>query len=118
MNGRDNHRNQKSRLRILRGDFFLYRPDRFVNGHHVGLTGFEPATPWRIHPFSGPYRSSRELADFLVLTGNRAVRCFLLYAVTSGRSRLISMEKWWGIALRVKYPPPPPFIEDPSRVGG
>ena len=49
MNGRDNRRNKKSLLRILRSDFFLFRPDRFVksfaNGHQVGLTGFEPATP-------------------------------------------------------------------------
>src|SRR6185312_11514073 len=40
----------------------------------VGLTEFEPATPWRIRLISGLRRSSRELTDSLVFTGNRAVR--------------------------------------------
>ena len=57
----------------------------------VGLTGFEPATPWRNPHDCGPHRISRELADPLVKTGNQAVRCVRAYPVVSGHSRVIVM---------------------------
>ena len=60
-----------------------------VPGHHmVGLTGFASATPWRIRAPAGLHRSSRELADSLVLTGNQAVRLVRMYLATGSRDVL------------------------------
>ena len=60
----------------------------------VGLTGFEPATPWRVQAlFLVVAECLRNPSDSLMFTGNRAVRWLRLYAVTSSRTRSFLMGK-------------------------
>jgi hypothetical protein len=60
----------------------------------VGLTGFEPATPWRVQAlFLVVAECLRKPSDSLMFTGNPAVRWLRLYAVTSSRSRAFLMGK-------------------------
>ena len=60
----------------------------------VGLTGFEPATPWRVQALLLVVAEClRKPSDSLVFTGHRAVRCLRSYAVTSSQSRSFLMGK-------------------------
>ena len=54
----------------------------------VGLTGFEPATPWR---FFGLTESLRKSLVFPGRMGNRAILLGLVYPVAGGPSRVIEM---------------------------
>jgi hypothetical protein len=58
----------------------------------VGLTRFEPATPWRVQALILVVAECLRIpSDSLVFTGNRAVRWRRLYAVASSRSRSFLM---------------------------
>jgi hypothetical protein len=64
--------------------------------YRVGLTGYEPATPWRVQTlFLVAAECLRKPSDSLMSTGNRAVHWLRLYAVASSQSRSFLMGKWW-----------------------
>ena len=61
----------------------------------VGLTGFEPASPWQVKALGLVFAEClRKPADSLVFSGNRAV-WLQMYAVASSRSRSFLMGKGW-----------------------
>lgn len=60
-------------------------------GCYVGLTGFGPATSWRLWAGSPMFRLAPELADSLVVTGNRAVHLLRSYPVAGDWSRVFDV---------------------------
>jgi hypothetical protein len=76
---------KKSRKPLSFRDFLL-----------VGLTGFEPATPWRVQPVHRvPPKSSGIPRIPLCLQGTKQFTGSDFTRLGSGRSRLIVMGKWW-----------------------